>query len=80
MCYALEGKEGERMRVKKSNMNILIMRVYSKTGINLNVVKHPRNQCGVLYRYIQFNLIDLIYQIFSENVWIIDKQHVSLQC
>lgn len=45
MHYALKGKEGEKMRVKKSNMNTLIMRVYSKMGINLNVVKHPCNQC-----------------------------------
>lgn len=43
MYYALKGKEEERMRVKKSNMNTLIMRVYSKMGINLNVVKHPCN-------------------------------------
>lgn len=45
MYYALKEKEGEKMRVRKSNMNILIMRVYSKMGINLNVVKHPCNQC-----------------------------------
>jgi hypothetical protein len=34
----------------------------------------------VFYRYIEFNSIDLIYQIFSENIWVIDKQRVSLQC
>lgn len=37
-CYALKGKEGEKMRVKKSNMNTLIMRVYHKKVKNLDTM------------------------------------------
>lgn len=36
MYCVLKGKEGEKKRVKKSNMNILIMRVYHKKVINLD--------------------------------------------
>ena len=38
MYCVLKGKEGEKMRVKKSNMNILIMRVYHKKVKNLNTM------------------------------------------
>lgn len=38
MYCALKGREGERMRVKKSNMNILIMRVYHKKVKNLDTM------------------------------------------
>lgn len=38
MYCVLKGKEGEKMRVKKSNMNTLIMRVYHKKVKNLGTM------------------------------------------
>ena len=38
MHCVLKGKEGEKKRVKKSNMNTLIMRVYHKKVKNLGTM------------------------------------------
>ena len=64
MYYALKGKEGEKMRVKKSNMNILIMRVYHKKVKNLGTMNILVTNVKDVCRYIEFNSIDLIYQTF----------------
>lgn len=64
MYYALKGKEGEKMRVKKSNMNILIMRVYHKKVKNLDTMNILVTNVKGVYRYIRFSLIDPIYQTF----------------